>query len=188
MTINKKTKFSTKRLALNAAMVALYFALSLLAVPMGGLKLTFEHLPVILSALIFGPVDAMLVGGLGELVNQMLTYGLTPTTVLWMMPALFRGLSMGLGAWLIKSQLSLDAVLKQNLPIVFMITCVISGLICSVINTAVLCLDSKLYGYYSYHMVFGVFWVRLAASAVSSVLMVVAAKPVAHALKKARMI
>ena len=45
-----------------------------------------------------------------------------------------------------------------------------------------------MFGYYSYAMVFGVLWIRLAASAVSSVLMSVAAKPVAVALRKAKMI
>jgi predicted branched-subunit amino acid permease len=45
-----------------------------------------------------------------------------------------------------------------------------------------------MFGYYSYAMVFGVLWIRLGASAVSSVLMSVAAKPVAVALRKAKMI
>ena len=188
MTNKKTSAFSTKRLALNAVMVALYFAMSMLAVPMGGLKLTFEHLPIIICALVFGPVDAMLVGALGEFINQMFTFGMTPTTVLWMMPAIFRGLSMGLACLLAKKYMGLDAVLRQKAPIVFLVVCVLSGLICSFINTLVLLLDSKLYGYYSYALVFGVFWIRMGSSAISSVLMVIAAKPVAHALKKAKLI
>ena len=60
----------TKRMATNAMLAALYFALSMLAVPVGGLKLTFEHLPVIMAAVMFGPVDALIIGGLGELANQ----------------------------------------------------------------------------------------------------------------------
>lgn len=188
MSNNKQNRFPAKRLTLDAVLVALYFALSMLAVSVGGFKLTFEHLPVILSALLFGPVDALLVGALGELVNQLLTYGFTPTTVLWIMPALFRGLSMGLGARLLKSRLGLDAVLEKQVPAAFIAGCVLSGIVCSIINTAALYLDSKMYGYYSYAMVFGVFWIRIGTSAVSSVLMALAAKPVAHALRKSRMI
>ena len=178
----------TKRMATNAMLAALYFALSMLAIPMGGLKLTFEHLPIIIAGLMFGPVDALMIGALGELANQMMTYGITATTVLWMLPAMFRGLSMGLCAKYLRSYVGLDAVIEKKLPIAFLVACVISGLICSLLNTFTLYVDSKMYGYYSYALVFGVLWVRLAASAVSSVLMSVAAKPVLAAMKKAKIV
>ena len=182
----KTTK--TRRLVLDAVLVALYFALSMIAVPIGGLKLTFEHLPVIICALLFGPVDAVLVGALAELINQMLTFGFTPTTILWMAPAMFRGLSMGLAAVYAKKSLGLDALLEKKAPVAFLVVCVISGLICSLLNTFTLYVDSKMFGYYSYAMVFGVLWIRLAASAASSVLMSVVAKPVVTALRKAKVI
>ena len=188
MTNNKNTAFSTRRLALNAVMIALYIALSTLAIPLGGLKLTVEHLPVIITAVLFGPLDALLVGGLGELINQMLTFGFTPTTILWMAPAMFRGLSMGLCAKYLAKYAGLNAVIEKKLPIAFLVICVISGLICSLLNTFTLYVDSKMFGYYSYAMVFGVLWVRLATSAVSSVLMAVVAKPVTVALRKAKII
>lgn len=178
----------TKRMAVNAMMAALYFALSMLAIPMGGLKLTFEHLPVIIVALMFGPVDALIVGALGELVNQIMTYGITTTTLLWMTPAMFRGLSMGLCAKLLRGYVGLDAVIEKKLPVAFWVTCVITGLICSLLNTFTLYVDSKLYGYYSYAMVFGVLWIRLGTSAVSSVVMAVAAKPVLSAMRKAKIV
>lgn len=178
----------TKKLATNAMLAALYFALSMLAVPVGGLKLTFEHLPVIIAAMLFGPVDALIVGALGELANQMLTYGFTATTLLWMTPAMFRGLSMGLCAKLLRGYMSLDAVIEKKLPLTFMVVCVISGLICSLLNTFTLYVDSKLFGYYSYAMVFGVLWIRLGASAVSSVLMAIVAKPVMAAMRKAKIV
>ena len=188
MTNQKASAFSTRRLALNAVMVALYFALSMLAVPMGGLKLTFEHLPIIITALLFGPLDALIVGALGELVNQMMTFGFTPTTILWMTPAMFRGLSMGLCAKFLSKHVGLNAVIEKKLPVAFLVICVISGLICSLLNTFTLYVDSKMFGYYSYAMVFGVLWIRLAASAVSSVLMAIAGKPVLVALRKAKII
>ena len=188
MTNKKTSAFSTKRMALNAVMVALYIALSTLAIPLGGLKLTVEHLPVIITAVLFGPLDALLVGGLGELINQMLTFGFTPTTILWMSPAMFRGLSMGLCAKFLGKYVGLNAVIEKKLPVAFLVTCIISGLICSLLNTFTLYVDSKMFGYYSYAMVFGVLWIRLATSAVSSVLMAVVAKPVAIALRKAKII
>ena len=188
MTNKKTSTFSTRRLALNAVMIALYIALSTLAIPLGGLKLTVEHLPVIITALLFGPLDALLLGAFGELINQMLTFGFTPTTILWMAPAMFRGLSMGLCAKYLANHAGLTAVIEKKLPVAFLVICVISGLLCSLLNTFTLYVDSKMFGYYSYAMVFGVLWVRLATSAVSSVLMAVVAKPVVIALRKAKII
>ena len=185
---NKKSKFTAKRLAINAALVALYIALSMLAVPIGGFKLTFEHLPVILCAVFFGPVDALIVGALAELTNQMLTFGFTPTTILWMAPAMFRGLSLGLCAMFVPKTLGRDAILEKKAPVAFITCCVISGLICSLINTFTLYVDSKMFGYYSYALVYGVLWLRLGASAISSVLMAIVAKPLTHALRKTRLI
>lgn len=178
----------TQKMAVSAMLAALYFALSMLAIPVGGLKLTFEHLPVIIAALMFGPVDALIVGALGELANQMMTYGITATTILWMTPAMFRGLSMGLCAKLLSGSVGTNAVIEKKLPVGFLVTCVISGLICSLLNTFTLYVDSKMYGYYSYAMVFGVLWIRLAASAVSSVVMAVVAKPLLDAMRKARIV
>ena len=175
-------------MATNAMLAALYFALSMLAIPVGGLKLTFEHLPIIIAALMFGPVDALVIGALGELANQMMTYGFTVTTVLWMAPAMFRGLSMGLCAKFLSKYVGVNAVIEKKLPLAFWVTCVISGLICSLLNTFTLYVDSKMFGYYSYAMVFGVLWIRLAASAVSSVVMAVAAKPVLAAMRKAKIV
>ena len=178
----------TQKMAVSAMLAALYFTLSMLAIPVGGLKLTFEHLPVIIAALMFGPVDALIVGALGELANQMMTYGITATTILWMTPAMFRGLSMGLCAKLLSGYVGTNAVIEKKLPVGFLVTCVISGLICSLLNTFTLYVDSKMYGYYSYAMVFGVLWIRLAASAVSSVVMAVVAKPLLAAMRKARLV
>ena len=185
---NERRSFTVKRIALNAVLAALYVALSMFSVPVGGFKLTFEHLPVILCAVLFGPIDAIIIGALGELINQMLTFGFTPTTIMWMAPAMFRGLSMGLGAVLLPKFLGRPAMLEKSVPIVFMVVCVVSGLICSLVNTFTLYVDSKMFGYYSYAMVFGVLWLRLGTSAISSVLMAVVVKPLADALHKARVI
>ena len=188
MSNTKNKSFVARRLAMDAVLIALYFAMSMLAITVGGFKLTFEHLPVIICAVLFGPVDAMLVGGLGELINQMMTYGFTPTTVLWMAPAIFCGLATGLGAKLSGDRLGLNALLYKKVPTAFWVLCVVVALGCSGLNTFTLYVDSKMFGYYSYAMVFGILWLRLGAGAISAVLMAVATKPVVIALKNSKMI
>lgn len=184
---NKKNA-SVKRLTLDAVLVAVYFALSMISVTVGGLKVTLEHLPVIVCAVLYGPVDGLLVGGFGEFLDQMLTYGFTPTTVLWMLPAMFQGLALGLCTRFAKKQLGLDALLEKKFPAAFLIACVITSLGCSCLNTFALYVDSKMYGYYSYAMVFGVFWVRICIGTVSSAILAMVTKPIAAALRRARFV
>ena len=97
-------KKTVVRLTINAMLIAIYIVLSLpiMTLNVGGLKFTFEHFPVVLCAVLFGPIDGIIVGTLGELVNQMTTFGITPTTALWILPIAFRGCFMGLGSVILK--------------------------------------------------------------------------------------
>lgn len=181
----KQNRFSARRITLNGVCIALYVVLStFLSITVGGLKLTFEHLPVILCSVLYGPVDGLIVGALGELINQMLTFGFTPTTILWMLPAIFRGVSIGLCAKLMGEKLGLN----KSFPLTFIAVCIVSGLICSLINTFAFYVDSKMFGYYSYAAVFGVLGIRLAGSALSSIVMALVTKPVINGMTRARII
>ena len=187
----QKKQMKIKRLVLNAMLIAVYFVLSMpvLAVQVGGgLKFTFEHFPVILSAVLFGPIDALLVGGLGELINQLTTFGLTPTTVLWILPIAFRGVFLGVMRNVLPRQMGQSAIVQKNIPVLFMVICVVSGIFASLLNTLALYVDSKLFGYYTYAMVFGVLLVRILSSVITSILMSLAAKPVIHALSRSQLI
>ena len=48
--------------------------------------------------------------------------------------------------------------------------------------------DAKMFHYYEYHMIFGVFWIRIASGIISSLLMAIVALPVVAALKRANFI
>lgn len=184
----KTTRFPVKRIALNAVLIALYTGLTFLTVPMGGLKITVEALPVIICAVAFGPVDAAIVGGLSEFLNQMLTYGFTPTTLLWVLPAVVRGLFIGLCMLPQRKAFSPDKIFRTSRVAIFFAVCIVSGLLVSCINTFTLYVDSTMYGYYSYAMVFGVFWIRIITGAISSALMALATIPIVLALRRARLI
>lgn len=187
----QKRKMTITRLVLGAMLIAIYVVLSMpmLAVQVGGgLKFTFEHFPVILSAVIFGPLDAVLVGGLGELINQLTTFGLTPTTALWILPIVFRGAFLGVMRNVFPRQIGQNAIVLKKIPILFMLICIASGIISSLLNTLALYVDSKLFGYYTYAMVFGVLLIRILASVITSILMGLAVKPVVFALSRSQLI
>ena len=50
---NRSNKFHAKRLATNGVLTAMFFALTMFAVEIAGIKITFDSLPVVLSAMLF---------------------------------------------------------------------------------------------------------------------------------------
>ena len=137
-------KMSTKKLCILAMLIALfvvmdYFA-TIFSVALGeNIKISFSGLPVILASMLFGPVAGMTVGLLGSFTGQMLTYGFGPTTLLWILPAGIRGLSMGL----------LFSAFKKSTKIsVLTLEVVISSLLVTTANTPLLYLNAIMYGNY----------------------------------------
>lgn len=129
-------------------LISVYCVLSILTpIKLENFKFTFEAFPVLVASLLFGPIDGLIVGGVGSLIYQVLFsgYGITATTLLWVVPHAFSGLTVGLFA---KSKnYSLD--IKQTCFIA-----IISSLTVTVLNIVALYIDSKMYGYYSYALVF----------------------------------
>ena len=93
-------KMNVKRMCYAALLAAMYLPLSLYAAVQVGrnVRISFGSLPVVAAALLFGPVDAVIVAMVGEFFKQLLTYGVTYTTVLYLIPPALRGLVVGLGA------------------------------------------------------------------------------------------
>ena len=129
---------NARRLTTNAVGIALFILLSYLSVELVVFKLSLASFPIIVVSLLFGCVDGMAVGGVGEFIHQLLTYGLTPTTVLWVLPALVRGLIVGLYAQRHGFALSL----KQTAVIVL-----VSSLVVTALNTMVWYADAAIVGY-----------------------------------------
>ena len=185
----KKTVFTVVRMCVNAMLIALYLVLATMAIQVGGLKFTFEHFPVVLCAVIFGPVDAILVGGIGEFINQATSqYGLTITTALWILPILVRGLLVGICSKPLKRELAKKISNKAKVPILFFVVCIISGVVASLFNTMAYYIDSKLFDYYNPVLVFGALPGRVLTSIITSVAFCVIIIPVVYALNKAKLI
>ncbi|MBQ0025937.1 MAG: ECF transporter S component [Lachnospiraceae bacterium] len=151
-----KRKISTTQLCLDAMMAGIVALLGYIALDFGTIKITFESLPVLLAALMYGPVDGMLVGAVGTLIYQVLKYGLTVTTLLWMLPYIIIGLVAGLYA----SRKNYSNTKKQLLFIV---------IICQVLewllNTGVMIIDAKIYEY-PYEITFVMALIRLGVAVI----------------------
>lgn len=182
-----KAGFNVKRIVFDAVLIALMFVLSSASIRIGNtFKITFDSVAVLLAAMMFGPVDALLVGLLGEFMAQMLSYGFTPTTLLWILAPGLRGLVLGLGVVIFGTRMSINAITKEKKFWFYGITVVVASVVTSLVNTFALYVDSTMFGYYNYYLVMGALVTRILTGLASSVLMAIIVLPVLIALKKAR--
>ena len=168
-----------EKIAISAVMAALYVGLDYLAVsvsaPFGGtMKLSIAGLTVIIVAALFGAVWGAATGFVGAFVGQMITYGFTATTVLWCLPALFRGITFGLIFLMMK---------KNTKPWALLVPTVISSLIVTAINTCVMYIDAKIYHYPV--VLFGISLVnRILAGVITAIVFAIILPPIINGVKK----
>lgn len=173
--MRKTDSFPLKRITFDAILVAVFFVLTLFSVEVAGVKVTFDSLAVVIAAVLFGPLDAFLVGFLGAMLEQLIKYGITATTLLWVIPPAVRGLVIGVGIRKFPEGKRIG---------LYFVVCVIAGLVTSLLNTMVYYIDAKLYGYYNYALIFGVLLVRLLTGAAASVITAAVALPILKAIRK----
>ena len=151
----------TKKLVTNALLIAMHVVLCYVSINFGNMVITMAGIPIIVGGLLYGPVAGLEIGLIGSFLNQLLKYGITATTVLWILPAGIRGLIIGLYAKHKKYRLSKTETLGILL---------LSGVVVTTLNTAVMYIDSKLYGYYSWQYVFGAIVFRYISAVVTNVI------------------
>jgi len=186
--MKNRTKMAAKRLAVNAVLIAIYLTLRYFSIPFGdAFRFTLAPFSVILCALLYGPVDGLIVGLLGEFLSQVLgPYGLTPTTLLWCVGETLRGISLGLCSKLFLKKWLVSEI-KGKKTVILLICCALTGVLAAFGQTFALYVDSNLMGYYSYTMVFGVMVWRILVYIVLSVLFGLLSLPVISALRKAKL-
>lgn len=142
---------ATRRLVFDAMLMALYVILAKLTIPIQGIRITLAPLPIVFASLFFLPYDACMVAGLGEFIIQMTgSYGLTPTTPLWILPPILRAIFIALPAWLYRRK---EDRLENHIVIYFVVI-LFSALITTLANTGVWFLDAYIMEYpYPYTLI-----------------------------------
>ena len=154
---------TTRQLTLDAMLAAMCAVLAYFSITFGGnVKVTFESVPILIGALMFGPLDGALIGGAGTFLYQLLGsgYGITATTPLWILPYVVAGAATG---WYAEKK-GFDLNQSQMVMIV-----VGNELIITALNTLAIYADSKIYGYYYPGIVLGVLALRLIICVVRAV-------------------
>lgn len=175
-----KSRFSIRAFCLTAIMTALYVLLAMFSIKLGTLHITLASLPVVVTAVVVGPAEAAVAALLGEFLNQMLNYGFTLTTALWLIPPAVRGLIVGMVAL----RAARAGKYLELRPVLFYSVCVAAAVVTTVCNTAVIWLDSVLYHYYTFAYVFGSTLVRLFTGIVTAVLVTTVTIPLARILRR----
>lgn len=176
------SKLNTRALCRIAMLAALYVLLNnTIAIKAGNLRITFASLPVVVSALLFGPMESALTALLGEFINQLIGgYGITATTALWLIPPAVRGVVIGAAALACRRT---ERPLECR-PILGYAVCVLGALCTTLTNTAVIAADAWIYHYYSKAYVFGELLYRLGSGVLIAVIVATAALPMAGLLRR----
>ena len=150
---NRTGRTRTQQLATDALLAAMCVVLGFMSIRIGNImKISLEDFPVILAALMYGPADGMIVAAVGIFLYQLLSYGITATTALWILPFVVVGGLTGLYA----KKFNFNNESKQILG-VFLI-CEI--LIC-ILNTGAIYADAKIFGYYYPTIITGMIAIRM---------------------------
>ena len=133
-----------RRMCVDGMLVGLFVVLTLVNIKIGPMvRISFGSLPVVFASLLFGPLDGFVVACLGEFVGQIVNYGFSLTTVLWVLVPGVRALIIGLVSWLFKRK---GKALEKHLVWYFM-TLIFASLVVTAANTGVSFLDAYLYDY-----------------------------------------
>lgn len=166
---------NTKKLALDGMCTAMCTVLGYIAIDTGSVKVTFESLPILAGAFLFGPVDGLAIGTVGTLLYQLLRYGVSATTPLWILPYTLCGLAAGLCAQRINLSRARRALTA---------TVVGCELLVTLCNTIALYVDSQLYGYYFPGFITGSLALRLVLCIVKALAFSAVLPRLLHAVRK----
>ena len=164
-----------KKMTLEAMFAAIYVVLSFMTIRLGNVSITLASLPIILMAVLFGPLPAAASCLIGEAILQFVMYGFSPTTPIWMFGPVLRPLFIGLMAKLVGN--------IEKKPVIFLTTIVIASILTTAGNTLALWLDSLIVGY-PYEFVVVETLIRLGVGVLTALLLGLAAMPCIRALRQ----
>lgn len=148
----EKSRFTARQVTVCALLSAMVAVLAAVSVTTNAFKITFESFPIYIAGFLFGPEYGLIVGTLGSFIYQILLYGVSATTVLWILPYSILGLVCGLYA----RRNNFDLSARQ-----YMMVTAACELMVTVLNTGVIYVDSHIYGYYTPALILGALGLRL---------------------------
>ena len=152
-----------QRLAFDGTLAALTVILGFVSIRIGNvMKISLEDMPVIFAALLFGPAEGTAVAFTGIFLYQLLSYGITVTTPLWILPFMIAAAVTGAFA----KRANYNNTDRQILMLFLVGEFIIFGF-----NTLAIYTDAKVYGYYYPTIISGMILIRAATAAAKGVIL-----------------
>lgn len=168
-----------RRMCMDGMLVGIFVVLAKLTIKAGPIHIAFSGLTVVFATCYFGMADGLIVALLGETIIQLTSsYGIGPTTPLWLWSPSFRALILGL----------FDLPFRKkgdhiDLHIVFYgIASLIAGLFVTLVNAGVEFLDAWIIGY-SFAVTLPILGLRIVSSIVSCAAVAILSIPLLRTIR-----
>ena len=169
-------KIAVLDVCLCAAAIALHIVLELfLTIRIGNdLKITLAALPFMIIAFLCGPGEGLVSGLTGTFLSQLITFGITVTTPLWILPYAIQALLAGL----------IFGMLKKKITVKVMGICVfVSGFAAVILNFIASYVDGVIvFKYMTFEVLVGLLPLRLLVWIIISVIFTAVTVPLTKAL------
>ena len=166
-------------MCMDGMLVGIFVVLAKLTIKAGPIHIAFSGLTVVFATCYFGMADGLIVALLGETIIQLTSsYGIGPTTPLWLWSPSFRALILGL----------FDLPFRKkgdhiDLHIVFYgIASLIAGLFVTLVNAGVEFLDAWIIGY-SFAVTLPILGLRIVSSIVSCAAVAILSIPLLRTIR-----
>jgi ECF transporter S component (folate family) len=166
------------RITLDAMLAALYVVLAYITLPIGNIRLTIASLPVALACLALGIGDGVSVAFLGEFINQLLKYGFTLTTPIWLVPPIIRALVIGLFAHFYRKQ----GQRLEDHYVIYFVAFIVAAVITTGANTLALYLDALVFDYPFAFVLYETI-IRFFTGILTAVLLAIVAQPLSKIIR-----
>ena len=144
------------------------------------MKINFASLPILLGAMMFGPVEGAVVAVIGELIIQMTgQFGLVPTTFIWIWPPAIRALVVGSAAVWARS----TGIPLERRPALCYIVCIAGAVLTTTGNTLGMWLDSLVY-HTSFSAALFIAPARYVSGVVTAAVIATLSMPLVHLLRR----
>ena len=166
-------------MCMDGMLVGIFVVLAKLTIKAGPIHIAFSGLTVVFATCYFGMADGLIVALLGETIIQLTSsYGIGPTTPLWLWSPSFRALILGL----------FDLPFRKkgdhiDTHLVFYgIASVIAGLFVTLVNAGVEFLDAWIIGY-SFAVTLPILGLRIVSSIVSCAAVAILSIPLLRTIR-----
>ena len=119
-------------------------------------KFTLQNIPIFLIAMLYSKKEAMSVGFIGMLLNQIIKYGFDIFNIIWVIPYVVLGFVFG------------SLYKEKDKKEIFFIKILLSNIMLTILNTLAMYIHSNLFGYFSYQYIFSSLIYRFLTSIITS--------------------